>query len=463
MLAALVLAATLRASLAYVTLVQDPPGVWWFADGGKKFLSFSVNHVNNGGLDDGVGGREAAVCRAATNNSLCGDSLNFAGALGYAPLFQVTQDKFGSEAAWAASTVAQLRGYSFNGISGWSHTLAEREAAAQGLYYFHLLDIGTTWPHSHEGLDLDVWDPAFAAQCAAIAAAQVPQLANDPHLIAWQTDNEPNFAAVGLFKYLRLYAQGPGGAHALAWLQARYASLAALNAAWGTAAASWAALGAALPARNAAAFAADDADFVAVVVGRYMNISTAAIRKFDSNHLISGVRFSYNSPQIAAAAAKHCDFLDQHDYGDLPDLAGLAAMHRATGKPIVLGEFSFTAADSNMPNTHGARAGRPERTQTGRTAKYRAYAEAVVRAPFMLGCVARGVFVSLPSLGFSLSPSPSLDAPPPPPLPPLPLLVDMAGGIRLTNLPRGAGQTGRIAITESLASRGTPTAFSWPQ
>ena len=386
MLAALALL-LLPTSSAYVTLLQDPPGsgIWWFADGSKKFLSFAVNHVNDGGMDDGVGGREAAVCQQATNNSLCGDSLNFAGTLGYAPLFEVVLDKFGSEQAWAAATVSQLKGFGFNGISGWSHTLAEREAAAQGLYYYHLLDIGTTWPNSHNGLDWDAWSAEFSAQCTAVAAAQVPQRATDPYLIAWQTDNENNFAAVGLVKYLQQYAQGPGGAQAVAWLQGRYASLAALNAAWGTAATSWGTLGAALPAHNAAAFAADDADWIGTVVDRYLNVSTTAIRALDPNHLISGVRFNYNSPQIAKAAAKHCDFLDQHDYGDLPDIQGLAAMHAATGKPIILGEFSFTAADSNMPNTHGARAGRPERTQTRRTDKYRAYAQAVARAPFMLG------------------------------------------------------------------------------
>ena len=366
---------------AFVTLQKDANGVWWFADGASLFLSFSVNHVNNGGLDDGVGGREKAVCQAATNNSLCGDSLNFAGALGYAPLFQVTQDKFGSEAAWAAGTIAALRGFGFNAISGWSHTLAEKQAD----YYFHLLDIGTTWPHSQEGLDWDAWSAEFLAQCEAIAAAEVAPRANDSRLIAWQTDNENNFAATGLKKYLQLYATGPGGAVAVAWLQARYVTLAALNAAWGTSAASWAALGAALPAPKVAAFRADDEDFQGVVVDRYLNVSTAAIRRHDPNHLISGVRFSYNTPQITLAAAKHCDFLDQHDYGDLPDLGRLQAMHQATGKPIILGEFSFTAADSNMPNTHGARAGRPERTQTGRAVKYQAFAEALVKAPFILG------------------------------------------------------------------------------
>jgi beta-galactosidase GanA len=128
----------------------------------------------------------------------------------------------------------------------------------------------------------------------------VPQRANDPYLLAWQTDNENNFANVGLTKYLQTYAAGPGGAQAIAFLQARYPTLAAINAAWGTSAASWASLGAALPAPHAAAFHADDLDWQGEVVDRYLNVSTTAIRRHDPNHLISGVRFNYNTPQITA-------------------------------------------------------------------------------------------------------------------------------------------------------------------
>jgi len=372
----------------FYDLRKDANGVWWFVrPDGALVQSYVANHVNNGGADDGVGGREAAVCRAATSSALCGDSLNFAGALKYAPYYNVTQDKYkGSEHAWANASLDFLAGLGFGGVSGWSADVAAAAAAERGMGYFRLLDIGTTWPHSGEGLDWDVWSANFSAQCEAIAAAEVAPRANDPALIAWQTDNENNWRAVGLAKYLVAYAAGPGGAAALAWLQARYSTLAALNAAWGTAAASWAALGAALPAPDAAAFAADDADFVAVVVGRYMNISTAAIRKFDSNHLISGVRFNYVTPQIVRAVAPFVDLLDQHDYGDLPDVAWLAQMSAlAGGKPVVLGEMSFTAADSNLPNTHGARAGNPEVTQTRRAAKYDAYMRALLPLPYVAG------------------------------------------------------------------------------
>ena len=96
--------------------------------------------------DDGVGGRERAVCQAATNNSLCGDSLNFGGSLQYAPYFNVTQDKYlGNESAWAEASITRIQAVGFNSISGWSARVAEVSAARAGVYYFHLLDIGVTW------------------------------------------------------------------------------------------------------------------------------------------------------------------------------------------------------------------------------------------------------------------------------------------------------------------------------
>lgn len=105
-----------------------------------------VTLASTADADDGVGGRERAVCREATNNSLCGDSLNFGGALGYAPYFNVTQDKYAAnETAWAETSIARLRAVGFNGISGWSARIAETAAARAGAYYFHLLDIGVTW------------------------------------------------------------------------------------------------------------------------------------------------------------------------------------------------------------------------------------------------------------------------------------------------------------------------------
>ena len=48
---------------AFVTVEKDAGGVWWFKHGDTPFLSSGVNHVNNGGQDDGRRrGRESAQC-----------------------------------------------------------------------------------------------------------------------------------------------------------------------------------------------------------------------------------------------------------------------------------------------------------------------------------------------------------------------------------------------------------------
>lgn len=196
-----------------------------------------------------------------------------------------------------------------------------------------------------------------------------------------------NWLVLGLRTYLVTYGAGAGGSAALQWLQSRYGTVAALDSSWNIRAASWQDVAAQLssPGLNQTAFAADDADWLGVVADRYFNITTSAIRAHDTNHMISGVRFAVNSPQIVRAAGKYCDLIDQHDYSDLPNVAWLAQIYNITGKPVVLGEFSFTAADSNMPNDHGARANNPAPTQTQRARLYAAYAQLLVTQPFVIG------------------------------------------------------------------------------
>jgi hypothetical protein len=71
------------------------------------------------------------VCQATTKNPLCGDSLNFGGKLGYAPFHNVTVAKYaGNETAWAEAAISRLASFGFNGISGWSASVAEVSAAS---------------------------------------------------------------------------------------------------------------------------------------------------------------------------------------------------------------------------------------------------------------------------------------------------------------------------------------------
>ena len=56
------------ASSSFVTVEKDARGVWWFKHGATTFFSRGINHVNNGGQDDGVGGRDSVNCTALSGS-----------------------------------------------------------------------------------------------------------------------------------------------------------------------------------------------------------------------------------------------------------------------------------------------------------------------------------------------------------------------------------------------------------
>eukprot|EP01052_Picozoa_sp_SAG31_P025738 SAG31_NODE_2277_length_6027_cov_4.019062_2_plen_154_part_00 len=84
-------------STGFVTVETDVHGVSWLQHRGRRFLSVGVNHVNNGGQDDGVGGRESRQCKHETGAAACGDTLSFSKLTHYAPYFNSTIDRWGSE------------------------------------------------------------------------------------------------------------------------------------------------------------------------------------------------------------------------------------------------------------------------------------------------------------------------------------------------------------------------------
>ena len=394
---------------SFVTVQKDTQGVWWFMHRGSKFISKGVNHVNNGGQDDGVGGRESPACKAGVSRGtakipgspLCGDTLSYSPLIGYAPYFNSTQERHGSEAGWASSTARRLKSWNFNTMGGWSATVAERAGAARGLYYSHLLDLGTTWL-SHTGLDHDPWNSSFAAQCKAAVAKQVAPRANDEFLLGWQLDNELNWRGLGLTCFLQGYKQLDGSV-----------SNAGKN------------IAAAFVRDHCAGKASDQCNdqWLGVVAERYFEQTVGAIKSVDRNHLILGMRggvFCADSnctktQPILKATGKYVDVFDYHDYGDEPPIAILETVHRVTGLPVMLGEWSFTAFDSNMPNTGGSRACRapPHKlggapclpgdytdcpaftdqrkcvtvrtTQSTRASDFRRFVTALVKLPFAVG------------------------------------------------------------------------------
>jgi agarase len=346
-----------------------------------------------------------------------------------------TLARFGNDSAWARDAAHRLRGWGFNSAGAWSSLHMENvsndaaddtdggddpdKTAGGAMLFAVMLDMGVTWTETVERLFPDVFDPAWARRVRAVAERECAPRRAAKNLLGYFPDNELNWAghwpaghgcsrqhpasciSTSLLTWFLLRPPATAGARAaLAFAQQRYnGSLAALNAAWGTAAPTWAALGAGapFPMPPSAARAADDALFLGAAAERYHNITTSAIRAADPHHLVIGYRQNGalgDDPAldpaaellypVLSAAGRWVDVLDYHSYSAAAPLRELALMHEhGGGRPVMVSEFGFRAQDSGLPNTVGP--GPLVATQQQRAAGFEGFVRALVTLPYVIG------------------------------------------------------------------------------
>lgn len=373
--------------------VEQDRGIFWLVDpDGGRFLSKGVNTVR-------------------FDQDQIRDSTRV-------PYAEACQRKYGSETAWRAAAAKRLAGWGFNTLGAWSDVAVAH--AGSVLAVAPVLDLGMSfaWRKNERktsGPDHDfpdVFDPDFERYVTAGALALCGPCRDDHHIIGWFIDNELRWGSDWrgtdelLTLFLNLSAGSPGRIAAAAWLRQRYRSFDAFNLVWRTAARGWDDLNV-LPRltppyvrkppyeRNArdeekinridlrrASFAVDCDGFAALIAERYFAFSVAAIKAADASHLVLGSRFAYPPPAaIIEAAARHVDVVSFNCYG--LDAEGALATYEATGKPCLIGEFSFRAADSGLPNTNGA--GPMVADQAERAAGFRNYVTKALRHPTLVG------------------------------------------------------------------------------
>lgn len=335
------------------------------------------------------------------------------------PYAEACQRKYGGKSAWQIAAADRLASWGFNTLGSWSD---EAVAAAGGapLALTPNLDLGMSfaWQHNdrHRGepeRDFpDIFDPAFDGHVARRARERCGPRSGDRNVIGWYSDNElrwcPDWRGPDdlLMTFLNWPASAAGRAVALDLLRERHATFEAFNAAWRTPARSWTEL-AALPhidpphrrkppyqrdeASEDAANRADpgrkaimdDCDaFLALAAERYFQSTKAALKAMAPHHLALGCRFAYPPPRaVIDAAARHVDVVSFNCYGG--DANGALAAYRSTGKPCLIGEFSFRAVDSGLPNSNGS--GPVVATQAERAAGFRRYVTQALRDPMLVG------------------------------------------------------------------------------
>lgn len=344
-------------------------GRWWLIDPeGHRFFSVGVNGVN----EQGTGSP----------------------ALGYSPYRRANRALYADDAAWAARAIARLRLWGFNTLGSWSSELAE----STGHPYTHNLDIGRRatsrqMTQVREGRSPWSWFPDvfaddFVNGARRVATAECARRRDDKLLVGYFLDNE--FSWDGLWE--AAFTTDPHSA-------CRDAFVETARKLFGTAD----------KLRQVAGAGVDSFDdlrtltqplransqwrdaWLEAVSEQYYAVTTAAIRAADPNHLVISQRYAGHTPDPSAkAAGRHCDIVcmnfynDGVAYGISTNLQQrFAELSELTGKPMMIGEWSFKAMDSGLPNTKGAAT--PVETQQDRAVGYASFIATAAANPYLVG------------------------------------------------------------------------------
>jgi hypothetical protein len=336
------------------------------------------------------------------------------------PYLETNKAKYGNPVAWRKAVAQRLIGWGFNTLGAWSDdAVAEVIVGDQRLAYAPIVDLGATfvaqkqkgaaWLH---GIFPDVFDPDFETISRQRAREHCAPRATDRWLLGWFTDNElrwgPDWRGSDelLTMFLSLPAGAAGKQAAVALMRERYGAVTNFNAVWKTTFASWDELAQTNSVRapvvrqaiyqqnqeierqaneadpKRAAFVADCESFLARLAERYFRITSGAIRAADPNHMNFGCRFAYvPPPPVIAAAAKYVDAISFNCYR--PDPREVVERYSASGKPLIIGEFSFRSRDSGLPNTRGA--GHLVDTQAERAAAFKNFVTLALQNPNLVG------------------------------------------------------------------------------
>lgn len=337
-------------------------GAWTLvAPDGAPFVSFGVNSVTAHG----------------TRNRVTG---------GYA-YHDAVLARYGSDLAWGQATGPRLRGWGFNTAGGWSQgeLLADDLAVTAVLYLS-----GNDW---ESGAIVDWFAPAWEQHVRERVDAAVTPWLHDPRVLGWFLDNEMKWgpdwrgAQSLLAAYLAMDATAPGKAVAVDTLlevapdAGPRAELLART--------TWTDLPAAAITR-----------FLERAAERYFATTTAILRARDPDHLVLGNRevSVMTRAEVWQAAARHVDVLSVNYYvykegvdqlalslsGGVDPTGWFAAQHALTGKPFLVSEFGFRAADAGLPSSW------PPvypllATQAERADAYEAYVSGARSAPWIVG------------------------------------------------------------------------------
>ena len=326
--------------------IESIEGKWWFVDPeGHLFFSAGVNVIT------------PTISTPITNRKNLFESMPPE----YTQTVRVQREqpvtsfyqwniwrRFGEswEKDWVDLTVRRMQFWGINTIANWSTKLV---TDSQRMPY--VLPI-TGWETKQAYLRFpDVYSPEFLQTSDSIAAKEAAIRKNDPFLVGYFIGNEPAWPRREL-DIINMILSGPD--------TATQRELQKFLAQEDT------------PKRRK--------EFFYVAYEKYLQVVTSAIRKYDPNHLILGIRFAGSAPDEMIKASQFFDVFSINVYDYALNKNNLEKWYRLSKKPILIGEFHFGTPGRGM--SAGLKQVR-DREQRG--VAYRYYVENAAAIPEVIG------------------------------------------------------------------------------
>ena len=247
---------------------------------------------------------------------------------------------------WGDVTSDLLHDHGFNGTGAWSENERIRKSKRPVVYtkIWNFMSSygsrrgGMYQKSGHMGYPGDcifVFDPQFEAFCDEYAKRLV-STKDDPWLLGHFSDNELPFYQKSLDNFMKLPKTDPGRKAVDAWLTERRKK----------------------HPEDKTLHDGKRQEFLGFLAERYLRITTAAIRKYDPNHLCLGPRFDYQALQsepLFEAAGRHLDVIAANYYHQWsPNPEQVKDWVEWSGKPFLVTEWYAKGMDSGFANTSGA-------------------------------------------------------------------------------------------------------------
>ncbi|MCC5829932.1 MAG: hypothetical protein JJU36_10845 [Phycisphaeraceae bacterium] len=335
-------AKTMRGNEGFFRVGQCTNGRWWLVDpDGKPFLYRGVCGMNRAGS---MGGRRAVP----------------------GPYAQAVDRKYGyreSPDRFVEATIERLREWGFNAMGAWT----TEEFFDRGMPYTEDLEFAYLGRRINvSGVNVpDVYDPEWIKAVDEHARKICTPRRESRELVGYFTDNELGWGQPGtdhvwgeplpergrarftlLQACLSLPADRP--AHEAAWrfiMERHDNSFEKLSKAWDVEIAQRddvRRLVRAGTSLNSEGYGKDHDAFTADFVGRYVRITSEAIRRHDPNHMILGARFGAPPGEVVLRqfVPPHIDVVSANNYRDYM-YERVDIYYRVTQMPILNGEFAW--------------------------------------------------------------------------------------------------------------------------